>query len=396
MDFSSWGRSFRLVWFRVLLGVRACYVIATGCFSVAAGLALYMSITSLRTGSLIGCGELTGCHALLSSQWAKIYPGIPVALPAVAIYAWLACLAWTQRVQALAWFLTGLVSGAAIWFIALQVQEHAFCAYCSATHVLALIGIVCLLSGGKAPATALPKRALHRAMSGLGGMALAGALALFQLALPFQGNHSGEDRHAISLPGPEVLVRLPGAGTSTNTGKQQAVFLFDYCCPHCRTVQASLMGLDEELSSAGLRVAFLPSPLNTQCNSFLLASPGSEFEHACDYALTMLGLWRRDPQRYAQLLEFVLSPGQLIGIEELVTLAEGLPTSDDLRWAQRMLDEGTELYGKAVEGTGIRALPILLYRREPGDVRIIQGGIDTDRLRDFLLSGDARDPSPSR
>ena len=52
---------------------------------IAALLALYLASISLTQTYLPGCENATGCHELMSSQWAHIF-GIPASFPAVALY----------------------------------------------------------------------------------------------------------------------------------------------------------------------------------------------------------------------------------------------------------------------------------------------------------------------
>lgn len=351
-------------------------------FFLSALLAVYLSIAGFKAGHVAGCGGDSGCGSLLSGRWGKLYPGLPVGLPAFFAYAALCWLAFTRRqAPRLTWLLCGLVVGAAAWFVALQIRESAFCPYCTAAHFCAVLGVICLFTRLRGSGAARPTR--RWLLPGLAGVLLAGAMALLQITMPVSATRAGNERHVIPALGKLEISELPGTGNLD--GESTAILLFDYCCPHCRVLQADLLAMRKELAAAQVRVAFLPAPLNSDCNPALVSSPGPQFDHACDYALTMLGLWRRDAQRYAELLEHVLAAGPLLSIEEVELLADGKPEGENLIWAEKQIAEGTRLYAEVVRSTGIRALPILLHFEKSDAVRSMQGKMNVEELRDFLL-----------
>lgn len=117
----------------------------------------YLAWTALNMVPVFGCGggAVFDCGHVLNSKWSKVM-GVPVSVPAVALYATLiAMLAFVRRdapaaLVRLLWngltvgaFLAGL---AALWFIGLQVfvLKH-ICPYCAVAHTCGILLAVILL-----------------------------------------------------------------------------------------------------------------------------------------------------------------------------------------------------------------------------------------------------------
>lgn len=128
----------------------AVWLMRTLCF-VGLCTSAYLAWTAFQAGDVYGCGggEVFDCGHVLSSRWSKV-AGIPVSVPAVALYASMtAILAFARPSipRAMIPFTWGsvtfgcLAAGlAALWFIGLQVfvLEH-LCAYCLVAHSCGIV-----------------------------------------------------------------------------------------------------------------------------------------------------------------------------------------------------------------------------------------------------------------
>lgn len=139
--------------------------------------AVYLAWVSFQSGSVAGCGPESGCGKVLQSRWAY-WLGIPVSVPAVFTY--LALLGTTfcwgrgfnsryeERAWLVAFFLSVMISGSALWFIFLQaVVLKSFCRFCMVAHSCALMATALLMV--KAP---FGRRASHPASPKMGGLDL--------------------------------------------------------------------------------------------------------------------------------------------------------------------------------------------------------------------------------
>lgn len=117
---------------------------------VALAISAYLAWFSLTHGKVAGCGPESGCDAVLKSRWAY-WLGIPVSLPALAVYASL--LGGTFRLrpglpaESRRWIwrllivLAVMIAGAALWFIFLQlVLIKRICPFCMVAHGCGLVG----------------------------------------------------------------------------------------------------------------------------------------------------------------------------------------------------------------------------------------------------------------
>lgn len=126
--------------------------LARGLALIGAGLAGYLLWVTIEIGRKpVGCGDDPGldCENVLASRWSH-WLGVPVSLPALVLYAivFLALLAVGPRTSPVtrrdAWRgllpLGAFLTGAAIWFIALQsLVLRSFCPYCLAAHLCGLL-----------------------------------------------------------------------------------------------------------------------------------------------------------------------------------------------------------------------------------------------------------------
>jgi uncharacterized membrane protein len=132
----------------------------------AIGISGYLAFKSLSGGMVAGCGPESNCDKVLHSRWAYWF-GIPVSLPALLVY--IAVLVLTFRLgsglepekqrSVWPWLLAGavLLSGAALWFIGLQMFAlHTFCPFCMTGHTLGLVAAIILFAN--APIRPAPEK----------------------------------------------------------------------------------------------------------------------------------------------------------------------------------------------------------------------------------------------
>ena len=145
----------------------------------AAALSAYLAFLSLTQGVALGCGPESSCERVLSSRWAY-WLGLPVSLFAVSVdgllFGWSFHVGpgWPVERRRLAWTwlisLAVLVSGAALWFVGLQLfVMHWICPYCMAAHASGAIAAGLIFS-------AAPR--------GTSGASAAGGLATLLSRLP--------------------------------------------------------------------------------------------------------------------------------------------------------------------------------------------------------------------
>lgn len=298
---------------------------------LAAGWALYLVgmhydvVARLDTGA---CGPEGGCFEVLQSEDAEIL-GIPVSVPAVPMYLFLAVLAAmslagrlpTERISALAMFcgLSGLAFGGWLLFVML-FWIGSFCRFCALMDVanLVVMGLAVALHPGGARA----------AFAGIGGVLLrlrrpGAELALLPVvaigtllvhAATRPPSRPGGEQGAASttatgnvpslLPEPRtplpVARAVPGApapGTrrlvlqaeradlpldssvpfrGREDAPVQVVVFGDFQCPYCKKAAGNVELLMEDPDVGDdVRVAFMHYPMHESCN----ASPISKSLH---------------------------------------------------------------------------------------------------------------------
>ena len=114
-------------------------------------LSIVLCIHSISGHGLIGCTQGTNCNIVLGSRWSFLFGIIPVsALAAGAYLTLLSCILlnssrWTGQqerefIQHAMLFISGAVTGCAVWFIWLQSSIiRAFCPYCMTAHILGIV-----------------------------------------------------------------------------------------------------------------------------------------------------------------------------------------------------------------------------------------------------------------
>lgn len=314
----------------------------TGLSALALALSGYLGWHSLSGNSVIGCDGSSPCDQVLRSRWSTIGGVLPVSGLAAGVYlamlvASLALGPATEApVRRLAWrallVLAGAAAGSAVWFIIVQKWViAAFCPYCLATHLTALLlGILIIWRAPRqleenSTAVALPRpaseqdagaavtregsQAISRRVPGslaarvlpLVGLALAGIMAVCQVGItrpvPYRGGEAQVNPAAFD-PHTVPVVGSPGAPYVVN-------LLFDYKCPHCQRLHFMLA---ETIRRYGGKLAFAlcPTPLNPRCNPYVPRET-DEFKDSCALAKVGLAVWVARHEAFAVFDQWMFS-----------------------------------------------------------------------------------------
>lgn len=403
------------------------------------GLGLFLSWVAFSNGPVPGCGMGSSftCDAVLVSRWAKWF-GIPVSVLASMVYlallvalAYVSPVNWESHRRRTALAFNVLLAGAVmllcagVWFVfLLKVVMDESCPYCVAAHSCGLV--LSLLVFGvsakrhaalqtKPPAT--PDYRLDSesppkpppALPGGGGgwrsvfVGIVGVVVLIVGQLVYVS----PEVYVSTIPGRPDLDSGPGPDREITVLSRRArlrthdhpilgspdakhviVCLYDYTCPHCqphhRSLQQALKRYGDQLA-----VILLSVPRERKCNSLITTSSGSK-EGACYRAEAGMGLWRVQPELYADFdawmyqIEGVRTDAEIrkyivdrIG-EEAYTAALADP------WIAREIDQSVKLYRKVRQISGSAEIPKLLVGSA-----LVSGGDETpqelfDALEELL------------
>ncbi len=290
---------------------------------IATVLAAYIAWTSWNDeAQLAGCGEGTGCEAVLQTKWSSWF-GLPVSTGAVGVYGSLFILTLLIAGKAkknhwlLLVFLSVLASGSGIWFMGIQaLVVKNYCIYCTIVHSCGLLLTFFILKNtpvekepqGKRKKTtelAVPSRKFVQAgLMGIAGVVVLAAGQIFPAS-------SSTANLTTSTPGPGVAVSaktvsLLGGRLKLNLSDFPVVgspdanrviaHFFDYTCPACRKLHPELLATHQP-NQQDVAIAMIPMPLDAACNP---AVPQTQYIHlnACLYAKIGLAIWRINPLAY--------------------------------------------------------------------------------------------------
>jgi uncharacterized membrane protein len=345
---------------------RVCLIAAL----VGAG---YLASVALRGGAVAGCGPGSGCDRVLSSHWAY-WLGLPVSLPALAVYLCLLSLTVTATSQRFAKarqtslhlmvVLSLLVLGAALWFLLVQrLVIHAWCKFCLATHATAglaaglmLVAVLKTLmpQGQAAGSIALKWRSLGWSIGGaMAGLALLviGQVAVKKrlYAVTYVATQPGVRSQQLLLHDGRFRLdpkELPLLGSSAAT--TFIVSVFDCTCNHCRALHP-LLNAAEQQYAGQLGIITLPMPLDAACNP-LIPVTAADNEGACEYARLSLAVWRAKPEAFRQFDDWLFASNRPPPLAEVRTNAEAAVGKEALhaalasRWVARQLQVDIALY----------------------------------------------------
>ena len=264
-------------------------------------LAGWMVYHALSGGQLAGCGAGSGCDSVMGSRWAWTLRGVPVALPAAALYALLlVCVLFLDSKNTLnrvLWplmlFISGCIVGAALWFGYLQlIVLHAFCPYCTLLHLLGIAAAVLIVLEAKCK-IALPL---------LAGLVAAAFFAVVQNYTRPEAIYDAGHADA-SLPA-FTNEEIPALGAAE--AADEFTLLFDFQCIHCRRLHRVL---PELLARSGSRILLCPVPLSSACNPYIPASGIDRFAGSCPLTRYALAVWYARPDAYADYWDWLLGSG---------------------------------------------------------------------------------------
>ncbi len=170
---------------------------------------------------------------------------------------------------------------------------------------------------------------------------------------------------------PRQLIPVLGDRIRLDTGEQPVlghpgaefvvVELFDYTCGRCRDLHRQLAAARTRYGSR-LAVMVLPTPLSSECNSFV-TDTDPEHRLACHYARLAMAVWRLDRTKFEAFHDWLLRPEGLPEWQSAVTRAAELVGGRELLAAEftgdpvrRALSSNAFLY----RWSGGEALPKLL------------------------------------
>lgn len=339
--------------------------------------------------------------------------------------------------------LSVIVAGAALWFVGLQVFVlKAFCKFCMTAHACGFIAaLLCLkhIPLAQDPttpmwATGSGKRGVPRTAIALltwiglaGVVVLAGGQLLVQKKLNVvkdlrPGARPTTRRVAgpVTPPGTDYLARaaalaaqrvppprpnvrliaprllslysnqflvkldavpMMGSPDASNV----IVSLFDYTCPHCRSLHPILLET-QRLFSNRLGIVCLPMPISTNCNPFLPPNVHS-VPNSCEYARLGLAVWRAKPTAHRQFDDWMFQADWPAPLEEARAYAAQLAGGDKLQaalgdpWLEEQLLTDCRLQATNLIISGEVGLPQLII----GDV-ISSGPLNSVEHLTILLN----------
>ncbi|MGD0094022.1 MAG: vitamin K epoxide reductase family protein [Planctomycetota bacterium] len=285
--------------------------------------------------------------------------------------------------------LSVIVAGAALWFVGLQVFVlKAFCKFCMTAHACGFIAaLLCLKHIPLATdpdtrmwSTGSGKRGVPGSavfLLGLIGMAgivvLAGGQLLVQKKLnvvkdlrprigqgakgvaattgPQATNYLAQAAalaaQAPQPPAPNVRLVSPrllslysnafvlkldevpmmGSPDASNI----IVSLFDYTCPHCRSLHPIMLETQRQFGNR-LGIVCLPMPISTNCNPFMPPSIHS-VSNSCEYVRLGLAVWRAKPAAFRQFDDWMFGPDRPVPVDQARAYAAQLVGADKLQTA---------------------------------------------------------------
>lgn len=328
-------------------------IIASLCAGAAA-LSAVLLWQSLSGAAVPGCGGGSGCDAVLSSRFSRVGP-IPVSALAIPIFLMMAIAALGASAKWSSDILVALAitaAGAALWFISIQAFIiHAFCVYCTTTHLLALAAGVLVFTRNP-----LRFRAFGAAVALILIAALIAAQLLIQPRLytitttqPASQPSASSASNQISLYNNRVTIdpaNWPVFGS--RRAHHQVVVMFDYTCSHCRREWPLLQQARQHYGTQ-IALIMIPLPLEPSCNP---AIPRVIPEHvnSCTYTRYALAVFRADPVRFEQFHDRVMQGERPPTLEQTRQIAEELLTSSAFAIAlsdpaiEKHIQESVQLY----------------------------------------------------
>jgi uncharacterized membrane protein len=289
---------------------------------VALSIAGFLAWNSFEGGAVPGCGPESDCDKVLGSRWAYLM-GFPVSLFAMPIYVLGLIFTFPRNIpwKSLLPVAFIILVGAA-WFIGLQVFAlRAFCKFCLAAHVAAIVAAIILIRKNPLP---LPSRQLAAGIA----LALGVILAIAQVASPAPAPKqvllppTSADSNALPTVRSDLsnssnflfsiirgqfvldLRKVPVSGSLLATNRMAK--LFDYTCHHCRDLHHLLEPIGRRHSNE-LVIVSLPMPLDASCNP-VIKSTASAHANACEYSRLALAVFYAEPSKFHEFSNWLFQP----------------------------------------------------------------------------------------
>ncbi len=350
----------------------------------------YLTAASLFTDKgPIGCGDDSGCAAVLASKWSAVF-GVPVSAAATLTYLVLLG-ALVLRAWPLTALLGGLIGGAAVYFIALQFfVVQAVCPWCMADHIvgLILVGFIAAATPGPARRRSIAPAAVGvLAIAAMAGVQAASSEPTYRLAIPTGQDYDLTDDRGrlLGLLNGQLQLNLNDAPVAgPRDAPDVAVILFDYACPHCRAMLKTLHAYRMEHPGRFAKVS-LPMPLNHQCNPYRAPEQFHQrFAHSCDLAWLSVAVYYAAPDQWEAFDRFLWDTDRVRTKEEAE--AEALRRVDADRLQEALLDprinalvaSGTQAW----HAVGEPVLPVIMAPGAPA----IEGKTDDFTQIDALFT----------
>jgi uncharacterized membrane protein/protein-disulfide isomerase len=291
---------------------------------LAAILATFLLVQSVRGAGVPGCGGGSSCDAVLSSRFSRVGP-IPVSALAVPVFLMMSIGALRGSPQLLG-ALAVIASGAAIWFMCVQAFIlHRFCAYCTITHALALVASSLIFwewfQSDTKVMRVIPGAAVLLAAMIAAQLLIKPKLYTVTTTQPVSQSSTPTTSNQISLYNNRVTVDpadWPLFGS--RRAQHQVVVMFDYTCSHCRREWPLLQQARQHYGTQ-IALIMIPLPLEPSCNP---AIPRVIPEHvnSCTYTRYALAVFRADPSRFEQFHDRVMQGEKPPSLEQTRQIAE--------------------------------------------------------------------------
>ena len=142
------------------------------------------------------------------------------------------------------------------------------------------------------------------------------------------------------------------------------VSLFDYMCPHCRSLHPILQETQRQFSNR-LGIVCLPMPISADCNPFLPPNVHS-VSNSCEYARLGLAVWRAKPSAHRQFDDWMFESDWPAPLEQARAYAAQLVGGDKLQaaladpWLHEQILTDCRLHSTNLTTSGEGGLPQLI------------------------------------
>ena len=331
------------------------------------GINIFLLTRTLGDAAIAGCGG-GECDEVLSSRWSSLL-GLPLAAFGILVYV-LLFLSFLRRLDIMRLPLLGVITGAALWFIAVQAFILGkYCLWCLAAHGIGLLIVLIAVVSGKANTL--------RQIAAWAGLAVF-ALVPMQVFGPVKPGHRIEGGQSTIATPPK------GATVSFNDGRivyqiaehprlgpvdaeRVIVEYFDYQCASCQ-VMAGYMDVLVASHPGRVAVLLMPVPLEGACNPYL----GNNKAHqgSCEITRIALVVWRNKPEAFARFHKKLITAPSASSARRLaleVMSAAELTTALTDPWIEESIESNIASWRAFSQRND--KLPKLLI----GDKRILHG-----------------------